>query len=717
MDATLTAPARRRLRFGLAARLLLAFGVVTGLTLLASAVALVSTERMAGAVDAVTQRSLPETRAAFLLAHRSAGIAAAAPVLAAAAGPTEERAARNRLDSELEALRTQLGQSRTESGEAGLRHIVDRLGAGLQALAGAVQRRLALEAEGDQRLRAMFAAHQDLLTRLAPVADEAAFGLTLGLRSATEGGDAATIETRLGALADGELVVLNAVLELRAEANLAAGLMGEAAQAPAREQLVPLQDRFTATAARMLRALEATNTMPETAALRAAAEALARHGSMERENIFALRRGALDAIAEAASAVAETGRLAAELATAVDRRVAAAAEHAEHNAVEAGEAAARGRAQLLAIAAASALLTIGIAWLYVGRHVVRRLQSLRGGLLGLAGGELDMTLPPPRGRDEVAEMAAALALLRDRLRAAREADRETEAARKRAAEERRATLDGLARELEAELGVAASEASAGAAASLRSIDALANNAEGTAQHAITIGNAADQATQNAQTVAVAADQLAGSVSEISRQVAHAADIARRAVTEARATDAAVAGLSKAAGHIGAVVRLIGDIAGQTNLLALNATIEAARAGEAGKGFAVVASEVKSLADQTSKATGEISAQISAVQQATAEAVRSLQGIAAVVGEIDQISGAIAAAVEQQGAATQEIARNVAEAASSTGLVSGGIGQVNAGVTQTNTALGVLRDAADAMARQGSALRGAVDGFVARMRAA
>ena len=709
---TSTPTAARRLRFGLAARLFLAFGVVTVLTVLAGAVALIVTDRMAGAVASLTGESLPETRAAFLLAQRSAGIAAAAPALAAAASAAEEHAAWTRLEAELRSLDTQLGDAHADD----LRPIAARLGAGLRRLAGAVERRLALETARDERVRAMLAAHQDMLTRLAPVADEAAFGLTLGLRSATEAGDGAAIEARLNALADVELLVLGAVLELRAEANLIAGLMGEAAQAQSREQLVPLQDRFAATAGRMLRALDAAAGMPQAAELRGAAQALAQHGSADR-NLFVLRRAALDAAAEAAAALAETGRLAAELTAAVDRRVASAGQRAEASAAEATGTAASGRTQLLAIVAASILLALGIAWLYVGRRVVRRLRNLRAGLLGLAEGGLDMELPAARGGDELAEMAASLVLLRDHLRAARDADLAAEADRRRAAEERRATLDGLARELEGEIGAAAGETSSSAAASLRSVDALAGNAEGTAQHAVSIGAAAEQATQNAQTVAVAAEQLASSVGEISRQVTHSAEIARRAVAEARATDTTVAGLSEAAERIGAVVRLIGDIAGQTNLLALNATIEAARAGEAGKGFAVVASEVKSLANQTSKATSEIATQIGAVQDATVQAVRSIQSIAAVVGEIDQVASAIAAAVEQQGAATQEIARNVAEAASSTGLVSEGVGRVSAGVAETNSALGVLRNAAETMARQGSALRGAVDGFVARMRAA
>jgi methyl-accepting chemotaxis protein len=217
-------------------------------------------------------------------------------------------------------------------------------------------------------------------------------------------------------------------------------------------------------------------------------------------------------------------------------------------------------------------------------------------------------------------------------------------------------------------------------------------------------------------VAAAAEELSASVAEITRQVASSAGVARRAVEEARATDAAVAGLADSAARIGDVVRLINDIAGQTNLLALNATIEAARAGEAGKGFAVVASEVKNLAAQTAKATEEIGGQIGQMQQATNGAVQAIRGIAAIVQEIDGITSAIAAAVEEQGAATREIARNVAEAAAGTEEVSSGVATVRGEVQQTTASLTRLRDSTDEIGRQGEALRGEIGAVAARMRA-
>jgi methyl-accepting chemotaxis protein len=186
---------------------------------------------------------------------------------------------------------------------------------------------------------------------------------------------------------------------------------------------------------------------------------------------------------------------------------------------------------------------------------------------------------------------------------------------------------------------------------------------------------------------------------------------------ARETNATVQGLAEGAKRIGDVVRLINDIAAQTNLLALNATIEAARAGEAGKGFAVVASEVKSLANQTAKATEEIGAQIAAIQGDTQRAVAAIQGIAGVIEEIDRITTAIAAAVEQQGAATAEIARNVQQAAAGTNEVSAAIADVNAAAAETNGAVTDLRGSATELARNAETLRRELAQFLETLRAA
>jgi methyl-accepting chemotaxis protein len=192
-------------------------------------------------------------------------------------------------------------------------------------------------------------------------------------------------------------------------------------------------------------------------------------------------------------------------------------------------------------------------------------------------------------------------------------------------------------------------------------------------------------------------------------------IAADAVRQAEKTDARIVELSKAAGRIGDVVKLITAIAEQTNLLALNATIEAARAGGAGRGFAVVAQEVKALAAQTAKATDEIASQIASMQTATRESVVAIKEIGDTIKKLSEISAAIAAAVEEQGAATEEIARNVAQAAQGTSGVAVRIAHVNRGASETGSASSQVLSSARSLANESDRLKAEVQKFLGTVR--
>jgi methyl-accepting chemotaxis protein len=249
-----------------------------------------------------------------------------------------------------------------------------------------------------------------------------------------------------------------------------------------------------------------------------------------------------------------------------------------------------------------------------------------------------------------------------------------------------------------------------------SANVLAANAEQSTRQSAAVAAGSEEASANVQAVASATEQLTSSVREIGRQVSESTRITGRAVEQAGQSGVSMQGLAEAAQRIGAVVELINTIAGQTNLLALNATIEAARAGDAGRGFAVVASEVKALAEQTAKATDEISQQILAIQTATKQSVGSMQEIGATIASVNEIATAIAAAVEQQGMATAEIARNVQEAARGTHEVSSNIAGVSRAANETDQTATRMLSAANEISQQSDLLRTSVEGFFAAIRA-
>ncbi|MCJ2083591.1 methyl-accepting chemotaxis protein [Methylobacterium sp. J-090] len=372
----------------------------------------------------------------------------------------------------------------------------------------------------------------------------------------------------------------------------------------------------------------------------------------------------------------------------------------------------------LALAALGVLAATALLGLLFARSIVRPLGALTRALDALARREPLADVPGAGRTDEIGGIARAVVTIRDI--SLEDAARQLEtnaAARMREESDRRVLLADLADGFERSVGRIVETVSQAATGLNHASDSMITAVAGTARRSGTVAATAHETAGNVNAVAAAAEELGATVEEIGRQVEQAADMSRNAVGEASRTAETMRRLSAAAARIGDVVGIVSQIAGQTNLLALNATIEAARAGEAGRGFAVVAAEVKNLAEQTARATTEIGQQVEAIQAATGEAAGAIQGIVGRIEGMSQVTGSIAAAVEEQGVTTQEIVRNMGQASAGTGAMTQDIAAVARSADEAGTSAGQVRQASADLARQSESLRAEVDGFLATVRAA
>jgi len=354
----------------------------------------------------------------------------------------------------------------------------------------------------------------------------------------------------------------------------------------------------------------------------------------------------------------------------------------------------------------------------VGRGISQPTIRLSAAMRKLADGDFDVVLPGLGRQDELGQMAHAVEQFKKR--AVEKSEREAAENIGKVASEaaaRRGEINRFAASFESTVGSIIANVSSSANQLESAAGLLARNAETTQNLSGVVAGASEDASNKVQSVAIATEELSTSVAEIGRQVQESHRIAEQAVGQAQQTDGRISRLSRAARQIGDVVKLITAIAEQTNLLALNATIEAARAGQAGRGFAVVASEVKSLANQTSKATEEISAHIAGMQEATDESVVAIKGISSTIDRMSEIASSIASAVEQQGIATQEIAATVQHVTRGTQDVATSITEVNRGATETGSASSEVLYSARMLSSESKRLHDELERFMANVRAA
>jgi methyl-accepting chemotaxis protein len=697
---------------GIRGKLFFALAAVASMTVVASAVAVISYSHIDSSFRRVGSHGIPAITRSLTLARQAAEISAASPAFLAADSRASLNAARAALDEQrrrmIENVAAISSLVVTHAVTEGLQSEMKTLEGGMARLAAAVESRLVNGAARDDLTIKAINAQQALVEKIVPLFDDAGFNLVVGLENATGFG------TGLARLAAQDGPALLDLSDLRAETNLLLGLLSEASVAPKAELLAPLRDRFTASSARATKAVINLRMRPEAAELQKRLDALLQHGTGS-SSIFDLRQRELAAMAEGLEAV-KASRAAADRVTLQVNRLVDLAQSSSAAAFEVADQATTAAKTLLAVVAVVTVLgAAAIAWVYVARGIVRRLARLNKSMLALANGDLTVEVPHG-GRDEVSAMATAMEVFKRNAVTTRELENKQREAHEQR-ERRHQTIEENIRKFEDKIGSllhALTTASQQLSAAAKS---MLDTAEETSQQAAAVAAASEQATQGVQTVASAAEELSSTVEAISQQITETSDTAGRAVDEARRTDAIVRGLADGAAKIGEVVQLIQAIAGQTNLLALNATIEAARAGEAGRGFAIVASEVKALANQTGKATDDVAAHVAAIQRATREAVEAINAIGAIINEVSHISVSVSAAMHEQGATTSEIARSTQHAAQGTHQVSRSIEVVSQAASQTGKVASEVLTAAGHLRNQADDLREEVNRFLGRIRAA
>lgn len=355
--------------------------------------------------------------------------------------------------------------------------------------------------------------------------------------------------------------------------------------------------------------------------------------------------------------------------------------------------------------------------LIIGRSISSPINSLATAMRQLAGGDTSTDVPGVGRKDEIGEMAETVAVFKTNAIEKIGLEHEQEAAREQTEAEKRRAQTTMADDLEHTVKAVVSSISSAATQMRASAETMNSLSQETNQTASTVAVATEEATANVQTVAAASEELSSSIAEISRQVKNSNEVSKQAEKTCSDAKGTINELAEMAQRVGNIVEMINDIAEQTNLLALNATIEAARAGDAGKGFAVVATEVKSLAEQTGKATNQIAEQITAMQSATDASVESIAEINDVIANIGEVSTSIATAIEQQDSATQEISQNAQQAASGTEEVAKNISTVQSSAQTTGDSASEVLTSANQLSNQAADLTEKVDEVIAKLRAA
>jgi methyl-accepting chemotaxis protein len=698
-----------RPQWGVRGSLFAAFAVIAGMAIAISAGAALVLGHLGGTMMDLSGRDIPRLAASLQLAAASATLASQGPALLASRSEEtlNERAKKMKEAQEvtLEKLGEIIELGADKAVVAVLGETVKNIDDTIKNLGAAARERLEARALHEKQYDALGKAQASFATAAGPAMTDAQARINAIFRSANlTADDAAEAARNVEQLAN-----------VIASSNLMAANMSGALSANSGERLDAIEKEFQLTQTRVKTSLDLLPKNSGAIALKNAALQVLALGE-GNSGVFKIRRKELDANDRGRVALEQAGKLNAGLDASVQQLVNGVQTKTDASTWQARQEIALATTIMLALGGLVLVASVLFVWLYVGRNILRRIGNLQRSMQLLSDGDFESEIYRSYQHDEIAAMANSLQVFRESMIKARalstgqDKDRLVKA-------ERAARMEARIVEFEAAVRGALDSLQKSANSMQTTAQSMSVTADQSSALVSAVASAAEETSVNVQTVSSGTEQLSSSITEIGRQVINSAKIARKAVDEADQTDATMQGLAENAGRISVVVDLIQTIASQTNLLALNATIEAARAGEAGRGFAVVASEVKNLANQTAKATDEIRSQIADMQLVTTSAVSAIRNIGQTIGEINQVTTAIAAAVEEQGAATREIARNIQHAAGGTSDVSSNIIGVSTASAEAGSAASEVLNASGALRREAEVLRSEIDAFLSNIRAA
>jgi len=698
-----------RPQWGVRGSLFAAFAVIAGMTIAISGGAGMVLRHLGATMVDLSGRDIPRLAASLQLSAQSASLAALGPGLLTAQSDDALNERTKKMKEIQQATQQKLGEiielGADKSVVSSLNETMKNINEATQSLVSAARERLEVSAEHEKQYDALRSAHADFVAAANPFMMETQIRLNAVLGSAnpsaSDANEAAQTVTQIG----------NVV----ASGNLAGSQLAAALSANTSDTLEALEKDFKASQGRVRSNLD---LLPENASLgrlREAALKLLAFGE-GKSKVFKLRQRELDAADYGQTVLEETRKLNVGLDISVQQLVQGVQKATDGATWMARQEISFATLVMLALGAATLIGSALFVWRYVGANILRRIGALQRAMRLLSDGDLDTEIDRSKQRDEIAAMGEALEIFRESMIKARALSAEQD--KDRAAKAERASrMEAQIVAFEATVRNALDNLQRSAGSMQTTAQSMSATADRSNSLVSTVAAAAEQTSSNVQSVSAGTEELSTSIAEIGRQVVTSAQIARKAVEQAGATDSTMQGLADNASRISVVVDLIQVIASQTNLLALNATIEAARAGDAGRGFAVVASEVKSLASQTAKATDEIRGQIASMQDVTTSAVTAIRNIGQIIGEINDVTTAVAAAVEQQGTATREIARNVQHAAGGTSQVSSNIVGVSTASAEAGSAATEVLNASATLRREAEGLRSDIDAFLSNIRAA